>query len=698
MDVSLKTQLSGLTRVGQTTAGRLKKLGLTTVEDLLFYFPYRYEDYSQIIKIKDLQPESKVTIQGTVTEIKNRVTRRRMSITSSTVEDDSGNIEIVWFNQPYLLTQLREGDSVSLSGKVESDGYKLMMKSPDWEKGDGGVHTGRLVPLYPLTAGLTQKQVRFLVSRALEAVDEIEEWMTDELKVQSEKFKVAIQSLKLLDIQSSISQIHFPDNHPQLSKARVRLKFEELFWLQMRKAVTRSLNQKLKAPKISFKEKEIKRFVDALPFKLTDAQRKTSWQILKDLERPIPMNRLLQGDVGSGKTVVAVMAMLSATLNGHQAVLMAPTEILAKQHFASISKMLEGFGVSIGLVTRSDKKFKVQNEKIKNTIKNSKMIEMVGSGEVNIIIGTHALIQDKVKFNKLGLVIVDEQHRFGVEQRKALRSKGSPHFLSMTATPIPRSLALTMYSDLDLSILDEMPKGRKPIQTRAVAPADRKKAYDFIRKQIEQGRQIFVICPLIDESDKLGVKAVTTEFEKLDKEVFPHLKIGLLHGKLKDKEKDEVQQKFVNKKYDILVATSVVEVGVDVPNASVMMIEGSDRFGLAQLHQFRGRVGRSEHQSYCFLFSDSNSQNVYARLEFLSKNTDGFKIAEFDMKIRGTGDMYGKQQSGLPEFKIASLTDYKLIELTQHLAREIVDKDSTLSSFPAIKKRFDELGGVVHLE
>ena len=710
MITSLKTPLKNLTRIGEITAGRMKTLGLATVEDLLFYYPSRYEDYSNIVKINQLKLEENVTVQGQIISINNKLTAyKRQQITEAAVSDKTGLIKTVWFNQPYLLTKLKEGDLISLAGKIENDGFGLTMRSPEWEKGGGRVHTGRLIPIYPLTQGLTQRQIRFLVSQAIEATGEIEEWIDENFQFSIFNFQ-SNPNFQFLNLQTAIRNIHFPESKELLSKARVRLKFEELFWMQMRKAITRHEIQKSSAPVLSFKEKEIKKFVKILPFKLTNAQRKTAWQILLDCQKAIPMNRLLQGDVGSGKTVVAVMAMLNTALNGYQAVLMAPTEILAKQHFETVCGLLKGFDVSVGLITRSSKKLKTQNLKLKTlprrqagTTQNLKLIKFIADGKVDLIIGTHALIQQKVKFSKLALAIVDEQHRFGVEQRKALRDKTgakchSPHFLSMTATPIPRSLALTMYSDLDLSIIDEMPPGRKKIITKTVAQENRQKAYDFINKQIQQGRQVFVICPLIDESDKLGVKAVTTEFEKLDKQVFPHLKIGLLHGKIPDSEKDEVQQKFVKKKFDILVATSVVEVGVDVPNASVMMIEGAERFGLAQLHQFRGRVGRSEHQSYCFLFTDSKSQNVYERLDFLSKTSDGFKIAEFDLKLRGAGSIYGTEQHGLQEFKIASLQDYKLIELTQSLARQIIEKDPRLESFPSIKKRLNQIGGPAHLE
>jgi ATP-dependent DNA helicase RecG len=715
MQITLQTSLKNLTRVGQVTAGRLKTLGLSNVRDLLFYYPARYEDYSQIIKIKDLRPETKCTVQGVVEKISNRITPyKRQKITECWVQDETGRLKIIWFNQFYLAAQIKAGDRLSLAGKIDYDGRQVEMRSPDWERIDlpdqKTIHTAKTVPVYPLTEKLTQKQLRFLVAQALQALNEIEEWLPD-------------NNFQLLNLREAVKNIHYPESKELLAKARYRLKFDELLLLQLRQAITRYDVLSRRSPKLGFKEEEIKKFVAGLPFKLTDAQRKTAWQIIKDIGRETPMNRLLQGDVGSGKTVVALIAMLNTVLNGYQTVLMAPTEILAKQHFTTICSLLENWKeIEIVLWTRSTQKFKVQpspenflgsGSKFKVTAQKSKFLEFIQNGKANLIIGTHALIQENIKFNKLGLAIVDEQHRFGVEQRKALREKSqqynnitieqfnntSPHFLSMTATPIPRSLALTVYGDLDLSILNEMPQGRKKIITQVVPAEDRQRAYDFIQKQIiELKHQIFVICPLIEESDILGVKAATTEFEKLNKEVFPHLKIGLLHGKLKDKEKDEIQIQFSQGMLDILVSTSVVEVGVDVPNATVMMIEGAERFGLAQLHQFRGRVGRGLDQSYCFLFTESHSRTVFHRLEFLAKNYNGFKIAEYDLKLRGAGSVYSTEQHGFPEFKIASFEDYNLIELTQGLARQLIEKDFELKSFPTIKKKLEQEGGVVHLE
>jgi len=692
------TLLKNLTRIGQVTAGRLANLGLKTVKDLLFYFPMRYDDYTEIVKIKDLTLEKNCTVQVTVEKINNFVTKyKRQKITTAYVSDGAGKLKIVWFNQPFLINQIQPQDKISLAGKAEIDGFSLVMKSPQWERTGNNLHTGRLVPVYSLTYGLTQRQIRFLVSQALKAVDQVSDWLDQQLKSQI--------NLPLINLSWALQEIHFPKNNQLLSQARLRLKFEELFWLQIKKAATRYKRAKQKASKLYFKEKEIKKFVKSLPFKLTTAQKKCAWQILKDLAKKTPMNRMLQGDVGSGKTVVAVIAMLNCVLNKHQAVLMVPTEILAKQHYDKIKNYLVDLDLKLGLWTRSSKKLELISGQIKTLkktrSKNSNTLSVIH--QADLIVGTHALIQDRIKFRKLALAVIDEQHRFGVKQRKALRDQSGdkityPHFLSMSATPIPRSLALTMYGDLDISVIDQMPKGRKKVITKVVLPKERKETYKFIHHQIINGHQVFVVCPLIEESDKLGVRAVNTEFKKLDKKIFPNLKIGLLHGKLKDKEKEAVQRKFAQRKLDILIATSVIEVGIDIPNANVMMIEGAERFGLAQLHQFRGRVGRGANQSYCFLFTDSKSRAVYQRLDFLTRTSDGFKVAEFDLKTRGSGEIYSTQQHGFPEFKLASFADTKLIESAQKLARFIIKKDSDLRSYPLIKEKFKQAGGLAHLE
>ena len=502
---------------------------------------------------------------------------------------------------------------------------------------------------------------------------------------------------RLISLAEAIKKIHFPKSDFDIKQARERLAFDELFLIQLQAQLVKKNLSASKAPAIKFHEAETKNFVDSLPFKLTDAQRKAAWEIL---------SRLLEGDVGSGKTVVALIAMFTIALNGKQAVLMAPTEILARQHFETIKKFIGEYS-SVALLTRSQ--FLISNFQFlnNNQISNDKIskkfiLENINNGGIKIIIGTHALIQEDVKFNNLALAVIDEQHRFGVEQRKVLMEKSggklTPHLLSMTATPIPRSLALALYGDLDLSILNEMPKDRKKIITSVVPEDKRAAAYGFIREQVKQGRQVFVICPLIDLSDKLGVKSVEYEYQKLAKIIFPDLAIGKLHGKMKPAEKEKIMAEFLAGQIKILVATSVVEVGVDVPNASIMMIEGADRFGLAQLHQFRGRVGRSIYQSYCFLFTDNDSEKTLTRLEAVVKYNNGFELAKVDLKFRGPGQVYGVEQKGFPELKMASLFDYGLMKLAREQAVKLIGRDNSLNSWPALKEKLGEWEKSVHLE
>jgi len=686
---SLETPIENLTRVGKTTAGRLKRLGLKTVNDLLYYFPFRYEDYSKVVAIKDLLPNQTVTIKGKIVLIENRRShRKRMTITEALIEDNTGSIKVIWFNQPFLIKNLKPGDEIFIAGATEINNLSLQFTSPAYEKitGSDSLNTAKIVPVYPLTSNLTQKQLRFLIKVALESVNLIKDWLPQGI----------IKRNNLVNFNFALAQIHFPKDFKVLDRARYRLKFDELFLIALQNQLLRKFLTQNPAPSIKFQEEKIKNFVSSLPYQLTADQKKAAWQILLDLDKETPMNRLLEGDVGSGKTVVAALAILDTVLNGYQAVFMAPTEILAKQHYNSLNKFFKDFKIKIALLSHS--------EKILNHDKNLSKKEVLGqikNGEVNLIIGTHALIQDEVKYKKLGLIIVDEQHRFGVEQRKKLKDKNKnkklPHFLSMTATPIPRSLALILYGDLDLSIIKEMPAGRKKIITQIIAEQNRQNAYQFIRQEIKSGRQVFVICPLIDPSDKLGVKSVTEEFKKLDKVVFPDLKIGLLHGKLKAQAKEEIMNDFKANKIKILVSTSVIEVGIDIPNATIMMIEGADRFGLAQLHQFRGRVGRGEHQSHCFLFTENNSPKTQERLSALVKSNDGFALAEYDLKFRGPGEVYGTRQSGLPDLQMASLNDLELINLTKDEARGFLTKYN-LEDFPLLKSKLEQAQINTHLE
>ncbi len=713
--MNLQTPISELTRVGKTTAKRLSYLGVKNARDLLYYFPFRYEDYSRVVKISDLKEGEMVTVKGQIELIANkRSFRRRTNVTEALVSDQSGSLRVVWFGQPFIVNILKPGDEVLLSGKVKSDILGAQLVSPTYEKFDtrhSATHTARLVPIYPVTAGLTQKQIRFLVSQVIELSKVIPEWLPEKI----------LEDENLIPLSAALHSLHFPVDQTDLKQSAGRLKFDELFLLQLKAELSRINKSRLVAPALEFKEMEIKAFVKKLPFALTNTQRISAWEILQDLSRPSPMNRLLSGDVGSGKTVVAAMAMYNAALNNHQAALMAPTEILARQHFDSLCRLLTGSGVSVGLFTRSQKMANTQEGQIILTKKS--ILEKIDSGHLDIIIGTHALLTEKVNFSakggsasggkNLGLVIVDEQHRFGVEQRKVIKTKGEAvHFLSMTATPIPRSLALMLYGDLEVSVINELPAGRKKILTRLVEPAKRDKAYAFIHEQVKNGRQVFVVCPLIEEKKKengedefvpinypfsssVEKKSVMTEYQKLSDNIFPDLRISYLHGKMPSADKSKVMSDFKAGVFDILVSTSVVEVGVDIPNASVMMIEGADRFGLAQLHQFRGRVGRSVHQSYCFLFTDSFSSRVKERLSFFEKASDGFKLAEKDLELRGPGEVYGTAQSGLANLRLAKMTDFEIIKKAREAAREIAPN---LEKFSTIVKKVKEWETAVHLE
>lgn len=681
--ITPETPLENLLRVGRATSKKLQNLGLRTAEDLLFYFPFRYEDWSKILPISQMTYGSAGTCRGKVELIKNtRSFHRRKNITEALISDESGSIKAVWFNQPFLTKLLKVGDEIYLSGKVDFDRYGIHLTSPSYEKvGMDGetMHTARIIPVYRTTENLTNKQIRFLVKLVAPLAPKIHDWLPQEIK----------KGLRLIDLSQALKQIHFPEDAFSAKAARRRLKFNELFLVQLRNLLLKMNLRKSSAPEIIFNERETKKFTTSFPFKLTNSQRQAAWEILQDMGAGKPMNRLLEGDVGSGKTIVAAIAILNVFLNGYRTILMAPTEILAKQHFNTFCKLFND--LQIGLVTRSEKTANFEREKNKDTefiINNS-----------DLIIGTHALIQDSVEINKLGLAIVDEQHRFGVKQRQALKGdKESPHFLSMTATPIPRTMSLVFYGDLDISAMKELPSGRKKILTKVVPREKRDAAYEFIKKEVKNGRQVFVICPLIDVSDKLGVKSAKEEYKKLSKEIFPELKIGLLHGKMKSEDKEKIMKEFLENKINILVSTSVVEVGVDVPNATVMMIEGAERFGLAQLHQFRGRVGRSDFQSYCFLFSDSDNEESAKRLLVMTICSDGFALAEKDLEFRGPGEVWGVRQSGMPELQIASLADYTIIKEAKTAAENLIKKDPELEKYPDLKTMVGSLEKEVHLE
>jgi ATP-dependent DNA helicase RecG len=672
------TQLKG---ISTSFAARFAKLDVNTIRDLLYFFPRRHLDYSRLKTISQLTEGDEETIIANVWQARQVMLGRRRS-TEVIVGDETGNVRAVWFSNPYLAKQLTTNKRIVLSGRVSLFNGRPVFESPEWETLEEKelIHTGRLVPVYHLTAGLRSRQVRKLMK---EVVDSRAGQMADFLPPEM------ITRLKMLELPQAISQAHFPEDEEMKGRARLRLAFDELVLLQLgvlrRK---RNWQQDQPANPLAIDTAVLETFFKAVPFELTGAQRKVTAEIMADLEKAVPMSRLLQGEVGSGKTVVATAALLMAAANGCQASLMAPTEILAEQHFASIGKLLslaateettDGYLKSYsGLLKRpftlalllGDSKAAVKKE-LKKRIK---------TGEIDIVIGTHAIIQKGVTFKRLAVAVIDEQQRFGVGQRAALRQKGhNPHMLVMTATPIPRTLALTLYGDLDLSVIDELPPGRQPIKTKWLKPQQRQSAYAFLKKQIAGGRQAFIICPLVEESEAIAARAAVAEYESLSREVFVELRLGLIHGRLSAKEKDEVMRRFHDRQFDILVSTPVVEVGIDVPNATVMLIESADRFGLSQLHQFRGRVGRGEEQSYCLLLSEASSDVSRQRLGIIEKVQDGFALAEEDLKLRGPGEFFGTRQSGQPDLRMARLSDIALLELARSEALKIFATDPDLS-------------------
>jgi len=875
--INLETKIEQLPKIGIKQAARLHKLGVKTIQDLVFYFPFRYDDYSQTTAISQIYQGQATTIAGKIISANtSRTWKKRMAVTEISIRDGSGTIRAVWFNQPYLRDSLTAGKQIRLSGKVSSDANGLFFSNPAWEMAAREpTHTGRLVPVYPETEGLTSRWLRWQIQMVFKSGFQI-----------ADPVPAAItKKLNIPPLEKALKFIHFPKTKDEYLIARKRFAFEEMLLVQLKYLQIKSFLKKESSVKIKFNKKLIKSFISSLPFRLTSAQRKSSWQILQDMEKPHPMNRLLNGDVGSGKTIVAALAALQTVENKYQTVLMAPTEILARQHFEEFCKLFASYNITVGLLTSSYKlitksqnaKVKMQNDNVKLKINNSKLnqnskfeiqnsstgyqnlsrpqlLKDIQNGDVNIIIGTHAVIQKDVRFKNLALIIVDEQHRFGVAQRAALQRaaltntdltqtntekvkkveskllykdltykirgaifnvkkqlglghkeniyqkaleeelkkikisfekektinikydnkkigvyrpdfvienkiilelkalpsvgkfekqqvwhylKGSnyklallanfgkedieikrfihtrprkspcksvssphksasvPHFLTMTATPIPRTLTMAFFGNLDISFLDEMPKNRKKIITKAVPPRDRIKIYEFVRAEIKKGRQAFVILPLVEESGAMAeVKAAVSEHKRLSEIIFPEFKVGLLHGRIKPKEKEKIMRDFQDKKIDILVSTSVVEVGIDIPNATVMIIEDADRFGLSQLHQFRGRVGRGKFQSYCFLFAEKSCQ----RLKILEKNSDGFKVAEKDLAIRGPGDFLGTRQSGFPDIAMENIANTKLIQISKEEARKLLASDPRLARYPLLRTALAKFEEKIHLE
>src|SRR3989344_941653 len=706
--IALDDPIIKVSRIGTKSAARLAQLGIRTVRELLWHLPSRYDDYREIGPIARIIPGQTQSVQGVVVSVANRsIWPKRMSITTATIKDDTGAIRAVWFNRPYLADTLEEGSRISVSGKVVLDQRGLYFSNPSHERvGNDNVaplrHTGRLVPVYPETYGVTSKFLRFLIHPLLESVS-IDDPLPSAIR----------RKFKLLELREAIQNVHYPSTQNEAEEAKRRLAFDELITLNLKTGIDRRARTAQKSPAIAMDVSYMRAIVPNLPFTLTKDQRRAAAEVLRDMERPQPMNRLLEGDVGSGKTAVAALAAFHAAHSGWQSVFMVPTEILARQHEISVRKLatiapettialLVGSGASLNGVPCTKKT----------------AYDAISRGVVQIVIGTHAVIQEKVKFRNLALAIVDEQHRFGVSQRAALIRRNidqAPHLLSMTATPIPRTLALTVFGDLDISLLREKPAGRPEVTTKVVLAHEREQAYEIIRKEARMGRQTFVICPMIERAPKdenakpkvgralqtqlmwAEVRAAQEEHERLTKTVFPDLKVSLVHGRLKPAEKDRVMNAFRAGLSDVLVATSVVEVGVDIPNATVMLIEGAERFGLAQLHQFRGRIGRGEHPAHCFL-SPTDSGIVGRRLRVMEKTNDGFKLAEQDLKIRGPGEISGLKQSGFPDATMRALTDQELVRDTRMAADLILSADPKLEKVPLLKEAVTRLTAILHRE
>lgn len=657
----LEGPVSGLKGMRQAMAQSLARLGVVTIRDLLHFFPRTHYDYTDTRSISRLRMGQKTTLVGTIEDVRTNRTARGVSITTAAISDDTGTIAVRWFNQPYLAKNLARGARIAVTGEPDVFNERISFQPRDYEviEGEEVMHGARLVPIYPLTKGLFQRSLRTMIKRVVdEYASALEEYLPDDIRI----------ALQLPPLPIAIAHYHFPDDEERKAGAQQRLAFDELLLIQIGLLLRkRRVQQPDPAVAIRLDETLGQHFCSSLQFSLTSAQQRVMAEILNDMARPVPMNRLLQGDVGSGKTVVAAAALVQAARDGRQGVLMAPTEILAEQHHRTLKTLLEPLNIRCELLTGS--MTKTQRRPI---------LEAVKDGAVPVLVGTHTLIQEGVELSRLSLAITDEQHRFGVEQRSTLRQKGlNPHVLAMTATPIPRTLAMTLYGDLDVSSIDEMPPGRLPVVTTwSRRPAE---AYGVVRDEVRKDHQAFVICPVIEESAESDMRSVIAEHKQLQTLTFPDLKVGLLHGRMKPAEKDRVLGDFRRGEYHILVATSVVEVGIDVPNATVMVIRDAHRFGLAQLHQFRGRVGRAGDQAFCVLLSDAEGGNATERLEALTATESGFELAEEDLRLRGPGEFWGTRQSGIPELHVAQLSDVPTIELARTAALEILDHDPELT-------------------
>lgn len=666
--MSLDIAIQYVKGVGPKRAKLLNKLGIYTVSDLLYYFPKDYENRSDIVNIEDLKVGEKNTFKAYIAGNAREIKVKLLTITKIPVKDGSGAVELVWYNQPYIKNNFKIGEEYIITGKVLFKYGQLCIENPIMEKNENiKLNTGRIVPIYGLTEGLSQSIMRKIIFNTIrEYINDVEEFFDVEHLKEND----------LIGVKEAILNINFPESETLLSKARYRFAYQELFLLQLTLHLIKN-SVKNTDRGIKFKEVNIRPFLDTLPFELTDAQRKVLNEIIDDMYSEASMNRLVQGDVGSGKTVIAAIAMYVAVKNKYQVAMMVPTEILAKQHYETLCNMFKDHNIKVGLLSGN---FSASKKK--------EIIEKIKSGDYDIIVGTHALIEDEVLFNNLGLCITDEQHRFGVRQRALLKQKGTnPDVIVMTATPIPRTLALMLYGDLDISIIDQLPPGRKKVQTYVISSAMRQRAYKFVISEIKKGRQAYIICPLIEESNKVNAKSAEIVYEEIYKGIFKDARVGLIHGKMTDTEKTETMRKFACGEIDILVSTTVVEVGVNIPNASVIIIENAERYGLAQLHQLRGRVGRSEYQSYCILINYSNSNIAKQRLKVMVDTNDGFKIAEKDLEIRGPGEFLGLKQHGFPDFKVANLfDDLEILKKVQKNVEKLVSEDPELKRHTGIKK------------
>ena len=660
----LKKDIQFVKGIGPKKAYKLNKLGIFTLKDLLYYFPRQYEDRNNLKKIVELKNEDKATIKALIVGVTTSNPRKGMTLTKVDVKDETGYAKLVFFNQPYISNTFKNGDTVLVFGKVKKEFKNIEFRSCEIEHlSNSPKNACKIMPIYPLTFGVTNKEIISIIKSVL---------LNKELTIKEYLPKDIIDKYKLCSIDYAIRNIHSPSNKESFKIALYRIILEEFLILQL--GLFMFKNGVTEVEGIKFEENEkLKDIISSLPFKLTKAQNRALNEIIEDMKSSKVMNRLVQGDVGSGKTVVALLSLANCVLNGYQGALMAPTEILAEQHYISLTETLRGFGMNVELLVGS--LTKKQKERVLERVKNK---------EIDILIGTHALIEDKVEFGRLGLVITDEQHRFGVRQRGKLSDKGNnPDVLVMTATPIPRTLALILYGDLDISIIDELPPGRQPIDTIAVSKDKRDRAYNnLVRSEVEKGRQVYIVCPLVEESESIEAKAAVELVDELKQEYFSDLRVGLLHGKMKASEKESIMKSFKNKDLDILVSTTVIEVGVNVPNATLMIIENAERFGLAQLHQLRGRVGRGKHKSYCILIYASKSEVCRQRMSIMEETNDGFKISEKDLEIRGPGEFFGTRQHGLPELRIANIFKHmKILKIAQQEARYIIGEDLKLQKF-----------------